>query len=554
MEHQPRVSVITIFWNAAQFLQEAIGSVFAQTCDDWELVLVDDGSTDGSAAIALRYAERYPGKVRYFEHAGHENHGASASRNLGISHARGEYIALLDAEDVWLPHKLQQQVAILDSQPEAGMVYGASQYWYSWTGNPAALQNDCVPPLGVPPNTLVRPPTLLTLSYPLGKGHAPCPSDLLFRRQMVERIGGFEETFHGVYQLYEDQVFLVKVYLRTAVFVASACWNLYRQHPDSCVSAVTRAGQYHTVRLFFLNWLAEYLAKQGGDDAEVWKALQTAFWPYRHPRLYGLLSGPQWLVKRRKELPLKALVWTIARRTLPGPVRRRLWKLWQLYHRPPVGDVHFGSLRRVTPISHEFGFDRGQPIDRYYLENFLARHANDIRGRVLEVGDDAYTRQFGGNRVTSRDVLHVVGGNPQATFVGDLTCADHLPSDAFDCVILTQTLHLIYDVRAALKTLYRIMKPAGILLATAPGISQISEDQWGAYWCWSFTSLSVRRLFTEVFPAASVDIQAYGNVLAAAAFLYGLAAQELHKNELDHNDPSYEVLITVRAVKPEVTR
>jgi hypothetical protein len=121
-------------------------------------------------------------------------------------------------------------------------------------------------------------------------------------------------------------------------------------------------------------------------------------------------------------------------------------------------------------------------------------------------------------------------------------------------VILTQTLHLIYDVRAALKTLYRILKPAGILLATAPGISQISEDQWGAYWCWSFTSLSVRRLFTEVFPAASVDIQAYGNVLAAAAFLYGLAAQELHKNELDHNDPSYEVLITVRAVKPEVTR
>lgn len=554
MERKPRVSVVTIFWNAEQFIQEAIGSVFAQTCDDWELLLVDDGSRDGSTAIALRYAEQYPGKIRYVEHAGHQNHGMSASRNLGINHARGEYIALLDADDVWLPRKLQQQVAILDSHPEAGMVYGSSQYWYSWTGNPAALQDDFVPPLGVQPNTLVRPPTLLTLSYPLGKGHAPCPSDLLFRRQMVDRIGGFEETFQGIYQLYEDQAFLAKVYLRAAVFVADACWDRYRQHADSCVSAVTRAGQYHTVRLFFLHWLAEYLSKQGVEDAEVWKALHTALRPYRHPLLHGLLSGPQRLVKRGKELRLKALVQTIARRTLPVPVRQRLWNLWQLHKRPPVGYVRFGSLRRVTPISHEFGFDRGRPIDRYYLENFLARHADDIRGRVLEVGDNTYTRQFGGNRVTSRDVLHVVGGNPQATFVGDLTCADHLPSDAFDCVILTQTLHLIYDVRAALKTLYRILKPAGVLLATAPGISQISEDQWGAYWCWSFTTLSARRLFAEVFPAASVEIEAHGNVLAAAAFLYGLATQELHKAELDHRDPCYEVLITVRAVKPEVTR
>jgi hypothetical protein len=121
-------------------------------------------------------------------------------------------------------------------------------------------------------------------------------------------------------------------------------------------------------------------------------------------------------------------------------------------------------------------------------------------------------------------------------------------------VILTQTLHLIYDVRAALKTLYRILKPAGVLLVTTPGISQISEDQWGAYWCWSFTTLSARRLFAEVFPAASVEIKAYGNVLAATAFLYGLAAQELFGDELDHNDPCYEVLITVRAVKPVVTR
>ena len=553
MEGKPRVSVITIFRNMEQFIQESISSVFAQTCNDWELFLVDDGSTDESTAIAVRYAEQYPGKVRYVEHTGHENRGMSASRNLGIRHARGEYIALLDADDVWFPHKLQQQIAILDSQPETGMVYGSSQYWYSWTGNPADLQYDFVPQLGVQPNTLVRPPTLLTLSYPLGQGVAPCPSDLLFRRQMVDRIGGFEEAFQGIYQLYEDQAFLAKVYLGTGVFVADACWDRYRQHPDSCVAAVTRSGQYHAVRLFFLKWLAEYLSKQGVEDAEIWKALHAALWPYRHPLLHGFLSGPPRLVKQAKELCLMALVQTVARKTWPIPVLHRLWNLWQLHKRPPVGGVHFGSLRRVTPISSEFGFDRGQPLDRYYLENFLACHANDIRGRVLEVGDDTYTRRFGGNHVITRDVLHVVEGNPKATCVGDLTCAEHLPSDAFDCVILTQTLHLIYDVRAALKTLYRILKPAGVLLATAPGISQISKDQWGAYWCWSFTSLSARRLLEEVFPATSVEIESCGNVLVAAAFLYGLAAQDLHKPELDYHDPCYELILMIRAVKPEVT-
>jgi SAM-dependent methyltransferase len=221
---------------------------------------------------------------------------------------------------------------------------------------------------------------------------------------------------------------------------------------------------------------------------------------------------------------------------------------------PPVGLVRFGNLRRLRPISRDgFGWDRGLPVDRYYIEQFLARHAEQIRGRVLEVADNAYTRRFGGARVVQSDILHVRPDNRKATLVGDLADADHIPSDAFDCIILTQTLQYIPEVRAAVMTLQRILRPGGILLVTIPGISQISRsdmEQWGEYW--RFTALSARWLFETAFPAANVVVEAHGSVLAAIAFLHGLAAEELRPQELAWHDPDYEVLITVRAVKPTI--
>lgn len=236
----------------------------------------------------------------------------------------------------------------------------------------------------------------------------------------------------------------------------------------------------------------------------------------------------------------------------PLPIRRWLWAKWKgIDFTPPVGWVRLGSLRRVTPLSREFGYDRGVPIDRYYIERFLAANASVIRGHVLEIADDTYTRRFGGDRVTASDVLHVMEGAPGATLTGDLTSADHIPSDAFDCVILTQTLQFIFDVPAALRTVRRILRPGGAVLATVPGIAPISRydmDRWGCYW--GFTSLSIRRLFEAAFPAAGLRIEAHGNVLTASAFLYGLAAEELQPEELDARDPDYEVVITVKAVSP----
>ncbi len=329
MSSKPLVSGIIIFLNAEEkFFHEAIESVFAQTYDNWELMLVDDGSTNGSTEVAQRYAEQYPNKVRYLEHEGHQNRGMSASRNLGIRNAKGEYIAFLDADDIWLPPKLERQVAILEAQPEAAMVYGSTLMWHSWTGNPEDIERDRGRLLGVPPDTLVKPPTLLTLFLKREAVETPATCGVLIRREVIESIGRFEETFRG---MYEDQAFFAKLCLKEPVFVESGCWDRYRQHPGSICYVAENKGQYHpfqpnSAHLTFLNWLEEYLSKQEVKNAEVWEPLQKALLPYRHAILYRLLEFPQYFVKQTKRF-LKL----IGRRTLPIPARRWLQAKWQDY-------------------------------------------------------------------------------------------------------------------------------------------------------------------------------------------------------------------------------
>jgi SAM-dependent methyltransferase len=184
----------------------------------------------------------------------------------------------------------------------------------------------------------------------------------------------------------------------------------------------------------------------------------------------------------------------------------------------------------------------------------LSLHSSDIHGRVLEIADDSYTRKYGGQAVTRSDVLHVREGDPKATIVADLASAVPIPSDSFDCIICTQTLQFIEDVQGAVRNLERILKPGGVLLATFPGISQISRydmDRWGEFW--RFTTLSARRLFERNFPRENITVRAYGNVLAAVALLHGLASEDITEEGLDYVDPDYEVVITVRSVKPEAT-
>jgi len=230
------------------------------------------------------------------------------------------------------------------------------------------------------------------------------------------------------------------------------------------------------------------------------------------------------------------------------PVRRWFIRQTRL---PRVGSVDFGDLASLEPISRDFGFDRGTPVDRFYIERFLDRHANDISGRVLEVADNEYTLRFGRSKVSVSDVLHPVPGNPRATVIGDLGTGEGLPSRCFDCIICTQTLQFVYPVNYGVSTLYRMLKEGGVLLISVPGISQISrEDVVEASNYWRFTTVSLEKLLTDHF-GKEVTVEHAGNVYAATAFLQGIALEELHRPSLEVADPQYQMMLLGRAVRRE---
>ncbi|ALC15484.1 putative SAM-dependent methyltransferase [Desulfuromonas soudanensis] len=212
--------------------------------------------------------------------------------------------------------------------------------------------------------------------------------------------------------------------------------------------------------------------------------------------------------------------------------------------------VVFNDLTVNRPVSSFFGLDRGTPIDRYYIEKFLASRANLVLGRVLEVGDDTYSRRFGAGKVTSFEVLHATSTARSSTIVGDLTDPSTLPKNAVDCFICTQTFNFIFEVQKAIQGAHALLKPGGVLLATVGGISQISRydmDRWGDYW--RFTTASVEKLFAPVF-AGGVEIHTFGNVLAATAFLQGLAVEDLPDPALlDAADGDYQLIIAIVARK-----
>lgn len=218
---------------------------------------------------------------------------------------------------------------------------------------------------------------------------------------------------------------------------------------------------------------------------------------------------------------------------------------------PPVGKVSFGHLRRLKPISSYYGYDRGRPVNRYYIENFLSQNSEYIQGRVLEIGDNEYTDRFGGIYVVKSDILNLDKRvNPQTTIEADLTSAPHIPDNTFDCIIFTQTLMLIYDMHSVITTLNRILKPGGALLVTLGGISNTSGvEPWEKNWCWHFTTASAKQLFEKGFPNGELEVQGYGNVLSAISLLQGLSYSELTQRELEYFDPNYEVVVSVKVIK-----
>ena len=237
-----------------------------------------------------------------------------------------------------------------------------------------------------------------------------------------------------------------------------------------------------------------------------------------------------------------------ASKVLPRPIVRWMGRIRGRPYSIPRGSVDFGDLKRLSPIGRNFGYERGTPVDRYYIEDFLARNANDIRGQVLEAGSNHYTLRFGGTRVERSDVLSIET-NSRATIVGDLTQPGTLPEAAFDCIVLTQVLQLIYDLRAGIGRLYSALKPGGVLLVTAPGVSQSNHKPWT--WYWTFTAPAIRRLFEDQFGKDAVSVEAHGNVFAACTFLHGIATEELSISDLSVDDADYPIIIAARVIRKD---
>jgi glycosyltransferase involved in cell wall biosynthesis len=472
------------------------------------------------------------------EYVFQENAGLAAARNTGLRGSTGEYVVFLDADDRLLPGAVEANLRCFSEHPESGFVFGTS----------TTIAADGAP---LPWTTAARGDEDRYRAL-LAPGYIGMHATVMYRRAVLKQLGGFDTRLAAC----EDYDMFLRIAREFPISSHPEPVAEYRMHGSNMSSApdlmlrsahaalrsqrpyVRKNPQYRTAytegRRAWGKLYGEQLAAQ--TRAEI----SSHRWQ-RAARGIGVLARhyPRVLLSLAPQLRSAGSRFRGSRRSQTEewpPPKRRPYR------------VRFGSLRRTTPISEVFGFDRGRPIDRHYIESFLSRCAADVHGHVLEFADDEYTRRFGGSHVDRSDVLAVEDTNPDATIIGELASADHIPSNAYDCIICTQTLQLVYDVRAGIRTLHRVLKPNGVLLATVPGITPIRADA-GWDWYWSFTPLAVKRLLEEVFPAENLSVRGWGNVLSAVAFLEGLAIEELRPSELEHNDPAYPVTIGIRAVK-----
>lgn len=520
------VSVVVTTYDHAHYLGDALASIAAQTRSATEVIVVDDGSHDDPAAVVARF----PG-VRLLRQ---DNAGLSAARNAGLAATTGRFVLFLDADDVLAPRAIAAGLAAMAANPGAALVYGGHR---RVDARLAPIGGRHLVRCGVQP-----------LRGLLGVNIIGMHATVLYDRAVLVAEGGFDPALRSC----EDY----DVFLRLARRHRIACHGEtvadYRWL-DSNMSGNAPA---------MLDWALRVHARHRPaqdrpDLLEDWRrgrrAWQRTYCDMAWRARPGLSFAGRW--RQRLGMTAKAPLSSIPsalrqtlRRVLPAGAVHRLRRIAGRTDAPLPGKVDFGDLARITPISANFGYDRGSPIDRHYIEDFLARHAADIAGRALEIGDDAYCRQFG-RGITRQDVLHVDAQAPGATITGDLSQPGVLPDSAFDCMIVTQTLHLIWEPRAALERMARALRPGGVLLLTAPGLSPIDPGEWGKDWLWSFTPQSMRRMMAEAFGEDGFTLEAHGNAFAATAFLQGIALEEVDPQWLAPVDPNYPVILAVRAVR-----
>lgn len=533
-----KVSVIITCYNHGRFLEEAIRSVQAQTYEPIEIVVVDDGSTDSTADVC----RNFPDVIYIYQ----PNAGLSAARNRGVTESSGSYIVFLDADDWLYPDAIATNVALLKQHKNCVFVSGGHDK-VDLYGN---VIHDDHPANEITCNHYEK---LLQGNY-IGM-HAT----VMYRRMIFN-----EFKFDKALKACEDYDMYFRVTRKYPVYHHAKKIAAYRIHGLN-MSAQIPNMLANVLKVLdsqkdFLRTEGEHRAYQTGRQVwrkyygqklyhTIWTNVNADNWPSLTEIATLGRSEPRKLATYlRKKVGVEAR--KLVKQRLPEGALRFFHRRGKYQeYTPKPGRVVCGDFDRLRPFSHDFGYDRGGPIDRFYIEKFLNENASLIRGHVLEIGDNEYTIRFGQHAVKQSEILHVDASNQKATYVGDITHIPQIPSNLFDCIILTQTLHLIYDFKSALHTCYRILKPGGCLLMTVPGVTPIDRGAWKDYWLWSFTDTAMKRVMTETFNGSEVEVKSHGNVFVASAFLYGMGISEVKKEALAHDDPAYQVIISVKAVK-----
>lgn len=514
------VAVIIATYNHAHFLGDALRSVLCQTVPAAEIVVVDDGSLDDPASVVAQYP---PARI-----VRTENRGLASARNTGLASISARLVIFLDADDVLLPNAIKDGLACLDANPGAAFVCGGFRLADQ---NLGPREGRILPRLGpLSHNALLR------------GNHIGMPATVLYDRSMLEAAGGFDASLRRC----EDY----EVYLRLTRDHRIASHDrevaLYRLHGSNMSLDAAEM-------LTWNNRVLERYRPDGSDPAamQAWRegmrgqtaAFANIVWTDR-----GANSRPKW--KQRSRM-MAVAPWTTTKaalrqaivRWLPSPLADVLRAIRRRALIAGTGKIDFGDLARIKPVSEGFGFRRGTPVDRFYIEGFLDRHRADIKGRVLEIADDDYSRRFGSG-IVQQDILNVTEV-PGTTIVGDIAADGVLPPDSFDCIILTQTLQYLYEAPRAVSRIHNALKPGGIALATVPAISPVDRNDWE--WYWLFTERSARRMFEDAFGHGNVEVEVFGNAFAATCFIQGVAQEDVGRQWLQPKDPSFPVNITIRA-------
>lgn len=563
MSHQsPKISVLIHFLNAAKYLPQAIDSVLRQTFSAWELILVDGGSNDDSVAIAKHYQTERPDQIRVLEHAGATTLGIFSSRIWGAEAAHALILALLDSDDEWHPQFLERHYAIYQHvfAERPGMVYCPVAYW--WEDAACAAQSYVQP---IPAPGLHEPPTLLIPFLEDGYQRSAANSAVMIARELVLQAKPLIGTANE--GMVEDQYLWSCLLTRMPVFVNPEPLVRYRQWGGSTCSTTIKTDKAKALREVHLRWLREHLrtsyhGDQQGELLQRVTQLAQREYPFSEQPQLEHAPAPSISPCRQAIQRGKRLLRDLIKPHLPEKSYRRLQQAYRVGHdlfwfAPNAAQTPLRRTFRliktrirfavkIAPLSEQWGYDRGVPLHRHFLDQFLREFADDIRGHCLEFQENSYTTKFGGLRVTAIDILHKEAGNAAATIVADLTQPNQIPSNRFDCIICTHVLHIVAELDVFIAELHRILKPDGVLLVAVPHIS-MNGLEW--HELWRFTPEGLQTVLAKSFDSEAMTLRAYGNSLTAAGELRGVVTEEFTASELNTHDPRFASEICARAVK-----